>query len=102
MEEFQSLLHQGISLLVEARPRAKALSFPFQSLLHQGISLLDVEGIPDEEWGVNSFNPFFIRASVYWFRENLYPKIYLKTLFQSLLHQGISLLALVFQGGING
>ena len=39
-----------------------------------------------------SFNPFFIRASVYWRRSGTAPDIGV-TKFQSLLHQGISLLA---------
>ena len=37
---FQSLLHQGISLLTRIRVRYCAYTDPFQSLLHQGISLL--------------------------------------------------------------
>ena len=63
----------------------------FQSLLHQGISLLpsrcDGAGIP----GPNSFNPFFIRASVYCLRP-LNRALVQSLEFQSLLHQGISLL----------
>ena len=40
-DAFQSLLHQGISLLpVRYRPGRVQVPTPFQSLLHQGISLL--------------------------------------------------------------
>ena len=63
--EFQSLLHQGISLLGAIHVSILAPSGAFQSLLHQGISLLESKalnsGLQDSE-------------------------------FQSLLHQGISLL----------
>ena len=65
MGAFQSLLHQGISLL-DSTPAAFAISFwRFQSLLHQGISLLRHAG---RSWRMPAlrFNPFFIRASVYW------------------------------------
>ena len=63
---FQSLLHQGISLLNanSARRRPVSLASTFQSLLHQGISLLTLPA-PDFGQGYPSFNPFFIRASVY-------------------------------------
>ncbi len=46
---FQSLLHQGISLLQRARLWPRASISPFQSLLHQGISLLK-EVILEEGW----------------------------------------------------
>ena len=39
----------------------------FQSLLHQGISLLASQKIEREILPCVRFNPFFIRASVYWF-----------------------------------
>ena len=39
----------------------------FQSLLHQGISLLHAVGLASEKRGRHGFNPFFIRASVYCF-----------------------------------
>ena len=64
----------------------------FQSLLHQGISLLNLE-IP--RYGIENlvrFNPFFIRASVYCIRAVDAPQRILLAQFQSLLHQGISLL----------
>ena len=89
---FQSLLHQGISLLRRRRtlpdrscpevsiPSSSGhqftASFPskiaiseipaFQSLLHQGISLLVSALHAVEELRHGGFNPFFIRASVYW------------------------------------
>ena len=88
---FQSLLHQGISLLIAA-PRTTcsataSVSIPsssghqftvspcahcpcgiglFQSLLHQGISLLAGRCLHAPIVVRFSFNPFFIRASVYW------------------------------------
>ena len=66
--KFQSLLHQGISLLgLSIQPEIRRL-FRFQSLLHQGISLLCIVLKP------------------YRFQE--------RHKFQSLLHQGISLLSL--------
>ena len=87
---FQSLLHQGISLLL---PQLEALTgrLPqFQSLLHQGISLLLTVSNSANILGL-SFNPFFIRASVYWLSMDMgYPNALIW--FQSLLHQGISLL----------
>ena len=89
---FQSLLHQGISLLVACfgnvhlrqslrfnpffirasvywtgLPLRKSPGSPrFQSLLHQGISLLGA--VLPAGWRIDTarFNPFFIRASVYW------------------------------------
>ena len=64
---FQSLLHQGISLLRRRSSNAVFTWAGFQSLLHQGISLL----------------------SMLW----LCPKAKSIRAFQSLLHQGISLLA---------
>ncbi len=89
---FQSLLHQGISLLEILTFLKKQLWSAFQSLLHQGISLLvklltlnstpsRIVSIPSSsghQFTVRkmtvakdvqqfSFNPFFIRASVYWF-----------------------------------
>ena len=92
-DEFQSLLHQGISLLhgslvipkVKEAPyvsipsssghqftaeRFSAISVSpligFQSLLHQGISLLLCRRYPQHRPRSGCFNPFFIRASVYW------------------------------------
>ena len=38
----------------------------FQSLLHQGISLLGDDRYPALAPRLPRFNPFFIRASVYW------------------------------------
>ena len=65
---FQSLLHQGISLL-PPYPNASPMAFRvFQSLLHQGISLLRL----------NPCDPACTICGA----------------FQSLLHQGISLLRL--------
>ena len=69
--------------------------YPFQSLLHQGISLLVAAGHAPDGIGHPRFNPFFIRASVYWKRyKGILEKDGFK--FQSLLHQGISLLAANF------
>ena len=64
----------------------------FQSLLHQGISLLLV-ALAGGDVGRNGFNPFFIRASVYWSRASGGGGRTVGS-FQSLLHQGISLLGL--------
>ena len=62
---FQSLLHQGISLLSSVPARNARSCWAFQSLLHQGISLLLNLRLrrPKDK---RRFNPFFIRASVYW------------------------------------
>ena len=68
---FQSLLHQGISLLVGHGQGMASETPAFQSLLHQGISLLSRKASRERE---------IFRA------------------FQSLLHQGISLLALQLGG----
>ena len=65
VRQFQSLLHQGISLLASSVLMRRWTSCLFQSLLHQGISLLGL--------------PLCSCMQVY-------------TMFQSLLHQGISLL----------
>ena len=138
---FQSLLHQGISLLIRHRRDMPAgRHCGFQSLLHQGISLLKapVAGRRPRRLGVSipsssghqftasgvgglaggaksvsipsssghqftgrhcpsgrrrrrGFNPFFIRASVYWLSLRRHGLSCTAT-FQSLLHQGISLL----------
>ena len=66
-------------------------SLRFQSLLHQGISLLSSAGRPHGLSGLPGFNPFFIRASVYCLTRASSTALIL-TPFQSLLHQGISLL----------
>ena len=67
---------------------------PFQSLLHQGISLLATITVSLHPGKATSFNPFFIRASVYW--QVHAPDVRcIKVRFQSLLHQGISLLEAV-------
>ena len=114
--EFQSLLHQGISLLGSQSVFVILAKVLFQSLLHQGISLLKLIWLHMEygHWSVSipsssghqftagqrrqrrrgartGFNPFFIRASVYC---DPVPYVYqrLTQPFQSLLHQGISLL----------
>ena len=106
---------------IGANAQSLALSFSFQSLLHQGISLLREEedgshtyhvfvSIPSSSghqftdgmaarnvvFPALRFNPFFIRASVYWlFRRRRKARLRLE--FQSLLHQGISLLFDVYQ-----
>ena len=71
---FQSLLHQGISLLRFSGWASANARTGFQSLLHQGISLLlqhgDRRGVQDAQ----RFNPFFIRASVYWSATGLHPE----------------------------
>ncbi len=63
----------------------------FQSLLHQGISLLGRPDVSRRAGDYRSFNPFFIRASVYC-AINRFTKGDKLMPFQSLLHQGISLL----------
>ena len=112
---FQSLLHQGISLLLTVVSPGRPVIAGFQSLLHQGISLLDVEtarqiaachcfnpffirasvycrGLRHPgQLPHRGFNPFFIRASVYWVPSTA-AKFWVWKEFQSLLHQGISLL----------
>ena len=65
---FQSLLHQGISLLACSATRRNSKSTSFQSLLHQGISLLGGRFFCVRAPSF-CFNPFFIRASVYCVRE---------------------------------
>ena len=137
---FQSLLHQGISLLGGLSAAIVQGQVGFQSLLHQGISLLFAHALacwrllarcfnpffirasvyctsrtPGDSTPISGFNPFFIRASVYWtpaaaavgaappcfnpffIRASVYwqgvgrlPRRVRR--FQSLLHQGISLL----------
>ena len=64
--QFQSLLSQGISLLtfLFSMPGISTARL-FQSLLSQGISLLRFsEALPADLLG--GFNPFLVRASVYW------------------------------------
>ena len=64
--KFQSLLSQGISLLWSEVDRVMRIKRKeFQSLLSQGISLLPriVDGRHTE--AVCRFNPFLVRASVY-------------------------------------
>ena len=143
--EFQSLLHQGISLLEivshEKMGPIIRVSIPsssghqftelfsgfllnrficsFQSLLHQGISLLASGAATSLTWKSGSvsipsssghqftagrpcssawrqtsggFNPFFIRASVYCRATTGRGDAPGSPSFQSLLHQGISLL----------
>ena len=64
---FQSLLHQGISLLAQQLIAVSASAVCwFQSLLHQGISLLSAYQAYTAKGACRGFNPFFIRASVYW------------------------------------
>ena len=90
---FQSLLHQGISLLAssdgECPPYPSRGFNPF--FIRASVYWLDRACA--EIRTVHRFNPFFIRASVYCF---LYPggEVPESLLFQSLLHQGISLLVL--------
>ena len=91
VEQFQSLLHQGISLLARPPGRGRLRIPAFQSLLHQGISLLDgvawdvtvalrIVSIPSSSGhqftGILPVGPVAGRRAE----------------FQSLLHQGISLL----------
>ena len=72
------------------------LELRFQSLLHQGISLLFAEASLLRRIWKFRFNPFFIRASVYW--EKISSTLDWSSFpFQSLLHQGISLLLAVGQ-----
>ncbi len=88
---FQSLLHQGISLLLMDDNPAAIWVWKFQSLLHQGISLLDDEffdqsiGFIDTVSIPSSSGHQFTGLRV--FRSSFGIE-----LFQSLLHQGISLL----------
>ena len=115
---FQSLLHQGISLLYNdgdgnansqqevSIPSSSGHQFTggrsvrtcgaydarFQSLLHQGISLLSLWQAGKPASLRPGFNPFFIRASVYC-NSQIKIGIVAVYVFQSLLHQGISLLA---------
>ena len=88
---FQSLLHQGISLLgasgrSPSRPRPR-VSIPSSS----GHQFTAQSNGSLANRSNDGFNPFFIRASVYWMTrpENGGKD---KHEFQSLLHQGISLL----------
>ena len=92
---FQSLLHQGISLLQEATEQEFELhvqvSIPSSSGHQFTGNSLAGGWIP----ALGGFNPFFIRASVYWLRAMQSPARHMPLLFQSLLHQGISLLAYI-------
>ena len=63
---FQSLLSQGISLLVKWSHKGEARTqYMFQSLLSQGISLLTRHPGDTRVAPPDSFNPFLVRASVY-------------------------------------
>ena len=70
------------------RPREST----FQSLLSQGISLLSDRKNDRRIEPMLGFNPFLVRASVYWV-SILKEPFDKHTPFQSLLSQGISLLA---------
>ena len=91
MGVFQSLLHQGISLLRRGpsprTERTQSVSIPSSS----GHQFTGLAAQPRAVLQRTSFNPFFIRASVYWPARaaDAGPT---PTRFQSLLHQGISLL----------
>ena len=91
--EFQSLLHQGISLLVAVMAGVgmfceKFVSIPSSSGHQFTASRPRIGTAP----GRGRFNPFFIRASVYW-KNITDPTMSISSFpFQSLLHQGISLL----------
>ena len=88
---FQSLLHQGISLLQvkkrEGRRRRAAVSIPSSSGHQFTVQVFRTEF----RRGDYGFNPFFIRASVYWDFLAMEIDGHADE-FQSLLHQGISLL----------
>ena len=91
LKAFQSLLHQGISLL-NALLALKALAaLRFQSLLHQGISLLSNERspLPDDPGGVSIPSSSGHQFTGRW--GGLVQSAGCR-MFQSLLHQGISLL----------
>ena len=90
MVGFQSLLHQGISLLILMRDLRKLLIFGFQSLLHQGISLLrDEQRRPAHRTGLVSIPS----SSGHQFTGPWPGAVpHCAGPFQSLLHQGISLL----------
>ena len=117
---FQSLLHQGISLL---RSWANGGTSPMRTVSipsSSGHQFTDGGGARPRRVHDFCFNPFFIRASVYWapacrraalrrpsfnpffIRASVYcssfhfcsPSVW--SLFQSLLHQGISLLRTTF------
>ena len=68
---FQSLLSQGISLLLGGgNPVEEIIESMFQSLLSQGISLLrSGEGGAAARAKPDRFNPFLVRASVYCFSQ---------------------------------
>ncbi len=89
--QFQSLLHQGISLLaaLEAKRRknSRRVSIPSSSG-HQFTARRSQKCRRDV---CTCFNPFFIRASVYCHPAGLRASGQAGG-FQSLLHQGISLL----------
>ena len=92
-QAFQSLLHQGISLLQNLNVWIEYFQMAFQSLLHQGISLLHFAGFLVENPSVmvsipsSSGHQFTVRSP----KPSRRSKI---SWFQSLLHQGISLLRL--------
>ena len=113
---FQSLLHQGISLLAIDRAVRHWHSAKFQSLLHQGISLLHVRwpGATARRAGVSIPSSSGHQFTVRHLEEAMDPSRYSVSIpsssghqftepcamlpsspsraFQSLLHQGISLL----------
>ena len=65
LNEFQSLLSQGISLLLARGAPLGDRRLEFQSLLSQGISLLVLLPGRQTEGVLLCFNPFLVRASVY-------------------------------------
>ena len=66
--------------------------YRFQSLLSQGISLLIFERVDVQRPMAQGFNPFLVRASVYCGRRPASAPMHTLVSFQSLLSQGISLL----------
>ena len=89
---FQSLLHQGISLLcMVTKWREAPLRCSFNPFFIRASVYWPSPGWMDYAPERYGFNPFFIRASVYCVEE-LEKGHGFVALFQSLLHQGISLL----------
>ena len=97
---FQSLLHQGISLLPGMDCILAMHGYSFQSLLHQGISLLDgVDGCQERLVARVSIPS----SSGHQFTGGEQTGISARSAFdsfQSLLHQGISLLAVTAENDV--
>ena len=90
-ETFQSLLSQGISLLVPKAQSLQSRTPRFNPFLVRASVYWDYGRPPGICWH-RCFNPFLVRASVYCAERRRKPAGRRDPEFQSLLSQGISLL----------